>query len=66
MENYRAKSLTRSAVLNPGYVYPLGYVRSSQGVRQILKIIWVEFFIWGGGTQGGYNSDLGVRREVHL
>jgi hypothetical protein len=70
MENYRAKSLTRSAVLNPGYVYPLGYVRSSQGVHQILKIpqnkfIWVEFFI-SGGTQGGYNSDLGVRREVHL
>ncbi len=55
----------KPAVLNLGHAYHQGFMRSSQGVRKILKpnhkkLIWVEYLIWGyakdiqlgyGGTQ---------------
>ncbi len=45
---------TRAAVLNLGYAYPLGYVRSSQGVRKIFKNPLIGAYL-------GRIFDLGVR-----
>ena len=44
-----------AVVLNLGYAYPLVYVRSSQGVRKIIKNALI-------GTYLGRIFDLGVRK----
>jgi hypothetical protein len=43
-QDARLPDLFRPAILSLGYVYPWGYARSLQGVRQILNLLKISLY----------------------